>query len=364
MNAQVRWQNERYTMPAVAWVLLLAAIGVAIAIEPPASGTRRSFAWLKSKSGARYGARAGVAVALVALFAVHQAPRMRDQIWFFGRASRNIRDQHITAGRVLRQMTPRPKRVLVGDAGALLYASDLPGLDLIGLGGFHDLPFARASVHGLGSTLELIERVPDGERPDAFAIYPSWWGDLPSWFGRRLTEVAVRGNVICGGSEKVIYRADWRALGSGDVPRTLQSDEAISDELDIADLVSEREHRYEFPRPGAGFVDAKVLTDPADLRREMFDAGRRIPQGRSETFRLKLTPGKNARLIARTAPEHDTEIEVKIDGEARGRWHFARADGWRETALEVRTEQASVEVTLTPLTGDWVDHHVWAVQRR
>ena len=31
----------------------------------------------------------------------HQAPNMRDQIWFFGRASRNIRDQHIIAGRVL-----------------------------------------------------------------------------------------------------------------------------------------------------------------------------------------------------------------------------------------------------------------------
>src|SRR5262249_19796495 len=27
MNGQVRWQNERYTMPGIAWLLVLAAIG-------------------------------------------------------------------------------------------------------------------------------------------------------------------------------------------------------------------------------------------------------------------------------------------------------------------------------------------------
>jgi len=365
LNAQVRWQNERYTMPAVAWVLLLAALGVALVLEPPARSEPWSFAALKSKTTAWYGGRVATALALIVLFAIHQAPRMRDQIWFFGRASRNIRDQHITAGRVLRQMSPRPKRVLVGDAGALLYSSDLPGLDLIGLGGYHDLPFARASVHGLGATLELIERVPEADRPDMFAIYPSWWGDLPSWFGRHLTEVPVRGNVICGGAEKVIYRADWRALGNGKNPRFLRPDEAVVDELDVADLVSELEHRYDFPHPAAGFIDHKVLASPEDHRREVFDAGRRIPAGRSETFRLKAVPGKSMRLVARTAPEHETEIEVRIDGEPRGRWRFERADGWRESAIDLPPmTRASVDVTLTPLAADWVDHHVWAVQGR
>ena len=362
LNAQVRWQNERYTMPAVAWVLLLGALGFALLLEPPAFPDPWTPDLLKSRKGAWYGARVAAALALIAIFAVHQAPRMRDQIWFFGRASRNIRDQHITAGRVLRQLTPRPKRVLVGDAGAILYASDLPGLDLIGLGGFHDLPFARASVHGLGATLELIQRIPEAERPDLFAIYPSWWGDLPTWFGKQLTEIPVRGNVICGGAEKVIYRADWRALGNDNAPRTIRSDEVIADELDVADLVSEREHGYEFPHPGAGFVDARVLSDPTELRREMFDAGRRIPAGRSETFRMKVTPGKGTRVIARTAPEHEVEIEVRIDGEPKGRWRFEKADGWREAAMDVSVQKGAVEVTLTPVSTDWVDHHVWAVQ--
>ncbi len=361
LNAQVRWQNERYTMPAVAWVLLLAALGVALLLEP------RELAARWGSGHTRYAARALATFAVMALFVVHQEPKMRDQIWFFGRASRNIRDQHVTAGRLLRQMTPRPRRVLVGDAGAILYASDLPGLDLIGLGGFHDLPFARAGLHGLGATLELIERIPVSDRPDLLAIYPSWWGDLPTWFGRRLTEVPVRGNVICGGSEKVIYRADWHALRNGKNPLMLETGEEIVDELDVADLVSEDEHDYKFPHPGAGFVDAKVLPDSSDARQDLFDAGRRIPQGRSEEFRLKLVAGKTARLVARTAPEHDVDVRVSVRGTQSketelGSWHFSNAEGWREASIVLPISQGVMTLVLTPTAGDWVDHHVWAVQ--
>jgi hypothetical protein len=360
LNAQVRWQNERYTMPAVAWVLLLAALGLALLLEQPTD--RAGVA-----PRARFGARIVTALVVVVLFVVHQEPKMRDQIWFFGRASRNIRDQHTTAGRLLSQLSPRPRRVLVGDAGAILYASDLPGLDLIGLGGYHDLPFARAGVQGLGATLELIERMPTADRPDIFAIYPSWWGDLPSWFGKRLTAVPVRGNVICGGSEKVIYRADWHAFGQGKNPVTLAAGEEIADELDVADLVSEREHGYEFPNPAAGFIDAKVLPDLADPRKEVFDAGRRIPEGRTETFQLRLKPGKPARLLARSAPEHDVDVHVSVRGASTpstelGVLHFSKADGWRETAVALPAGDAKMTFALTPSSADWVDHHLWVVQ--
>ncbi len=80
----------------------------------------------------------------------------------------------------------KPKRVLVGDAGAILYESDRPGLDIIGLGGYRGLPFARAGVHGLPATLELIERIPKDDRPDVLAIFPTWWGILPVWFGEEV----------------------------------------------------------------------------------------------------------------------------------------------------------------------------------
>jgi hypothetical protein len=53
---------------------------------------------------------------------------------------------------------------------------------------------------------------------------------------------------------------------------------------------------------------------------------------------------------------------VRVDGARKGRWRFERADGWREAAVELSVEKAAIEVTLTPLSTDWVDHHVWAVQ--
>jgi hypothetical protein len=367
LNAQVRWQNERYTMPAVAWILLLAALGLGWALDPragrfgPAIETGEAHP-ARGWHRALFAARAALALGLLGLFIWHQEPRMRDQIWFFGRASRNIRDQHVTVGRMLRQMSPRPHRILVGDAGALLYASDLPGLDLIGLGGYHELPFARAGVHGLGATLELIERLPVAERPDFFAIYPSWWGDLPNWFGERVTAVPVQGNVICGGYEKVVYRADWHGLGRGAQPTTLAPGERVVDELDVADLVSEAEHRYEFPHPSAGFVEARLLSEPSEARLDMFDAGRRIPQGRAEKFRLAVARSRRTRLLARTAPEHDTEIEVAIGERPLGALRFARAEGWSEASIDLPLGEGIVALKLTPKKGDWVDHHVWTVE--
>ncbi|HHH31781.1 MAG TPA: hypothetical protein ENK57_25995, partial [Polyangiaceae bacterium] len=199
LNNQIRWHNARYAMPSVSWLLLLAAMGLGLlAARAPHLGCERLAGMLRRA----YPARVALVLGLGALYWYGQAPRMRDQIWFFGRACRNILDQHVTAGLILKQMKVR--RVLVGDAGALTYASDRPGLDLIGLGGYHHYPFARSTVHGLGASLELIERLPFGDRPDVMAIYPSWWGDLPTLFGHFLMAVPVHGNVICGGAEKAL----------------------------------------------------------------------------------------------------------------------------------------------------------------
>jgi hypothetical protein len=356
LNGQVRWQNERYTMPAVAWMLVLVAAGLALIVRPGG--------WGRNTLAARglWAARIGLGGALAALLWVHQLPRMRDQIWFFGRASRNIRDQHLVAGAVLKEM--RPRRILVGDAGGLLYAADRPGLDIIGLGGYHDLPFARANVHGLGASIELIERMPPADRPDVMAIYPSWWGDLPSIFGRRLVGVPVVGNVICGGPEKVLYRADWRPLEHRSQPLDLRSDERVIDEIDVADLVSERAHDYEFPRPQMGFVGYHVLPDPRERGRDLFDAGRLIPGGKSETARVKRPRGPG-RLVARTATSRAITIEARAGDNALGELQFRGGLGWAEASLDLPLGLPETFVLqLTPLNGEWSNYHVWIVERR
>lgn len=364
LNGQARWQNERYTMPAVAWLLLSAALGAGLLISPWFRWRERSwprlFAW---------GGRATVAAFLVVTFLEHQAPRMRDQIWFYGRASRNIRDQQTTTGRLLRRLEPPPRRVLVGDAGAITYAADLPGLDLIGLGGFGKLPFARAGVHGLGASLELLERIPPEERPDYFALYPSWWGNFPSWFGSYVVEVPVHGNVICGGAEKVIYRANWQSFDKGHSPRSLAEGERIADELDIADLVSEREHEYAFCFSDApsgercGMTEARLLAEPGRPSNEMFDAGRLIRSGQGERFRLKREPRLPARLIVRTVGDWPVTVDVKVDGQPAGSFEVP-VGGWQEPSFPLPETRSSFLVELSPRERDWVNHHVWVAQPR
>ena len=416
LNGQVRWQNERYTMPAVAWVLMVAALGASalvrsgkrarptfvvmtllgtvlaqlygLLVRPPNTAATLQYGWLFALAVGAAIALAlrpqavrvlGVAAALV-LAHEHQESKMRDQKWFFGRASRNIRDQHVVTGRWLRT-TPLPlvplrdgywgnalaKRVLLGDAGAIPYAADIPALDIIGLGGFHSFPFARADINGLASTIELMEYVPPNERPDVMAIYPSWWGILPTWFSSGvLARIPVEGNVICGGYEDVVYRADWHLLGTGNDPRLAPQGEAVRDELDAADILSEKRHAYVSAQPEGGYTELKVLADPADPTLDMLDGGRRMMGGQRERFVLrKLDPNRAAHLVVRSAPERESSVRVVIDGAEIARVPFEASEAWveRVVAIPALSVKESIEVTLlNDGPGDFLDYHVWITQ--
>lgn len=408
LNGQVRWQNERYVMPAVAWLLILATLGLSVSFRAfvQRSSKRRSrpnilwsvliaaiviqavgvitrpggtdpelqIPWLLAielglvaPAILWFRGPRGIVVALALLFAWdHQVPRMRDQKWFFGRASRNIRDQHLTLGAFLRELEPR--RVLVGDAGAILYESGRPGLDIIGLGGYHALPFARAGIHGLPATLELLERIPDRDKPDVLAIFPTWWGALPLWFAsNEIKRFPVEGNVICGGYEHIVYKADWHALGRGDHLRKMPAGNTrIVMNLDVADLVSEKQHGYSFDRPKNGWTDMHVLPDPDDPREDMFDAGRRIVTQRSERFTARgLTPHMPAHLVVRVAPEKPTRVRVRINGADVGILDLAPSGEWVEVAFPIAPEHVTAEMhfELTNLgKKDFVDFHEWLTQ--
>lgn len=418
LNGQVRWQNERYVMPAVAWMLVLAALGVSVALRERAAPAGRLSArplrpsvlatlvvgalivqavgvltrpagtppvfrlsWPFAVACAapalvllRWRLGRAVVVTALLLFAWdHQSPKMRDQKWFFGRASRNIRDQHLTLGKYLAELKPR--RVLVGDAGAILYESDRPGLDIIGLGGYRGLPFARAGIHGLPATLELIERIPKDDRPDVLAIFPTWWGILPVWFADEvLARFPVEGNVICGGYEHVVYKADWSLLGTGAEMRWQpptgwegRTLERVRVEIDVADLVSEKASAYRFEQPSNGWTDMRILPDPADPRRDMFDSGRRIAAGKSESFDARgLILGKRIHLVVRTAQEAATTVRVRVDGRDAGTIALQRTDGWEETGYLIDDAfigRANVRIELTNEgPGDFLDYHVWITQ--
>ena len=357
LNGQVRWQNERYVMPAVAWMLLAAALGTAVLIGKT---------WALGRRGKVLRvATTAIAVVAVGLSAYHQRSKFRDQVWFFGRASRNIRDQHMRVGRLLRLLEPRPHRVLVGDAGAIPYVSDLPALDIIGLGGYKRLPFDRATRLGIGAGIELLERIPPSDRPDLLAIYPSWWGTFPLWFGEVLAEVPVEGNVICGGAAKVLYRPHWSSFEGSDRPFATAPGERVADELDFADIVNEAAHQYVLDG-AVGYVDMKLLPNPASPTKDVWDAGRIAPQGSRERFVLHhLAPRKPTRLLFRGAPAQPAEIMVSVNGHSIGKVFLPAREGWVEVPLmvpaDVVKETSSVE--LTAERGEHVLHHLFVLQR-
>lgn len=358
LNGQVRWQNERYTMPALCWVLLAASLGVGAAVS-------KSFA-LGTRGRVLRVATSLVALVSVGLFAWRQEPKFRDQLWFFGRASRNIRDQHVRAGRLLRGMLPvPPERVLVGDAGAIPYASDLPALDIIGLGGFKGLPFARATRQGVGAAVELIERMPPAQRPDLLAIYPSWWGVLPLWFGQEIAEVPVAGNVICGGAAKVLYRPDWASLEGSDKPFSAPSSATIVDELDFADLVSEQRHGYR-TSVGVPYIELKLLAHPKELHRDLFDAGRVLPEGASAEFTLAAPKRERpAQLILRLAPAKSAILALSVGERRIGELELEHVDGWVELSLDLPQDlTALAPFRLEAVKGEHTLHHLWLVQAR
>ena len=353
LNGQVRWQNERYVMPALAWLLIASALGLGALI---ANGL---------KQPAHRGRIAGavVSVAALGLFVWQEVPNFRFQAWYFGRGARNIYDQHVTVGRLLRdQFRPQP-RVLVGDAGAIPYLSEGPTLDLIGLGGYKGMPFARATRAHVGAAIELIEHLAPEERPTLFAIYPSWWDELPLWFGSRMLEVPARGNVICGAPSKVVYRASWAALEGSAQPFSLPRGAEITGEFDWADVTSEQAGAYQRVPADGGRVALKVLPHPDEPWRDVFDAGRNTPEGGRELIALSgIQVGRPVRLIFRAAPVADLRVPVSVNGSSAGMLELPKKDGWVEVSLDLPNATTSTLHLELGASHERVLYHLWAVQ--
>lgn len=343
LNTTARFQNLRYAAPSLLMLLAAAALGAgAIARRGPLGKL--------------------AATVLVTLAIVAPSAAFPRQIEHFARASANIEEQQAEVARRLAAMRPRPRRALVGDAGAIPYLSGVGALDGLGLGGYHDLPFARASVHGVPAVIELVERLAPEERPDVMALYPSWWPGLVDLFGERAFGVKIEGNVICGADEKVVYRADWSTLAPPGEARA-----GAADEIDIADLVSEREHDYRSPGPRGGWVIGARLLSPDGRAR--FDAGRIVPEGKTESFRLREGLSGEGVLVLRTDPgaaaritvsveragQSTPEREVELPPREPGRWHELRAP--------LGPVRGGDRVRITARRGAFRGYHAW-VERR
>lgn len=343
LNTTARYQNFRYAVPSLLALLIVALTSLG--------------ALAQKNQGSRIFAILGATILIVAPFR-----HFSRQIDHFARSSANIEEQQATVARRLAEQTPLPRRVFVGDAGAIPYLSGIPGIDGLGLGGYHDYPFARASVHGIPAVIELIERLPESDRPDVLAIYPTWWSDIVNGpFAKERFTVHIEDNVICASPDKVVYSADWSTLSRANEVRR-----GTSDELDIGDLISERAHGYSFPRPRGGWVIGTTLKDAdGNLR---YDAGRIIPEGQSERFILQLSgQSRPAMLVLRT--DADSISKISIEGIRAGNVMFhrevtveARKDNaWNEPTVPLPEVMGGDVVRITALMNAFRHHHLWIV---
>jgi hypothetical protein len=265
----------------------------------------------------------------------------------------NVRDQQIEVGARIASRTPASASVLVGDAGAIPFVSQRSAIDALGLGGFHRLPFARAAVHGEPATIELIERLPPSERPTHLALYPNWFSSITGRFGVEIDRVTITDNIICGGTTKGIYRADWTAL---DAPRAPAA--GVIDEIDVADVVSEAEHAYAAPLPGGGWTTLEVLANADGARR--FDGGRIIPEGTREWFVVRgAIAGTRARIRVRLDPWAQT-VRVHTRGASTDLvLDPVREGAWREGTATLDALTTNDTIALEAVDGQYRDYHVW-----
>src|SRR5215217_7007188 len=288
-----------------------------------------------------------------------------------GGNSLQIKEQQVTVGYWIRENLPPGAHVGVNDAGAMRYYGGHPTVDLIGLT-TNDL--ALPNRNGVGSLYERLEKMPGEKRPDYFAIYPTWFpgfdasGVLDQEIARFSLSSRPETAGIVGGREVVVYRADWRLAGSGEV---FVGKGKVRDTLDVADIQSEDEHDYEMRLPLIGLEPENiVLRESYPSGRVVVDAGRRVPG--SEEFTVgNLSAGRPLRVVLRTTNAPFT-LQVHADGEFVGEWSIQPSGrGWQEAtftipAQYVRTGTLRVRLSPpedTPLATHTA-YHYWFVQRR
>lgn len=337
--------TDASAIPPVALFLVLAALGAAIAAGPFGETTRARAMW---------GVRTSVVALLFLAFEGRHLARYRELERVYARDARALLEGPAAAGALLANADPLPKRVLVTSPGAVAYVADRPAIDASGVGTYRDFPFARARRAGIGAVLELVERLPDVDRPDVLTLAASDAPELLLLFGRYINEVRAGTD----GERWLIYRADWHALDRANRPRSLAHEERIVAQVDVADLWSEREQSYRTNAGRAGAVSFHVLNDSD--REDLFDAGRAVDAGVTESVDVDLPIG-GGRLVTRSAALKPARVRVVVDGRDVGEIEIGRSDAWSEPSVELPIGlPRHGRVELTP-DAPWVDYHLWVI---
>ncbi len=276
----------------------------------------------------RWGAVRHLLAALVLVALASKLPVAVDDL---ATSSFAIQQQQASLGRWAREHLPGGARIGVNDTGAIAYFSGHPIFDVVGLTTVGE---AEHWVAGAGSRFEHYERLPARSLPTHFVVYPEWFA-LDPLLGQRLTERIVHATIL-GGTRMVAYRADYSSLLSAQRPVLVDvSGRKLVDELDVADLVSEHDHRYEL-------LDARQEDDRIFTRGDWVDGGR--ANRTLERFRLRAVSG--GLIVVRVCATEPSKLTLKRENQPIGTLSATHA--WDEQVVELPPSQksASLETTL------------------
>jgi hypothetical protein len=313
------WNRLRYLWPfATGWFVGLACLA---RVAGDLAGTVR----------ARWRV---VTPVLCGVFAGMLATKIEWSLEDVAQSASGIDRQQVALGRWAHDHLPADARIGVNDTGAIAYFGERRTFDVVGLTTEDE---ARYWVAGVGSRLEHYERLratAPAKLPTHFIVYPEWMG-MSMVLGDRLHEATVTDATILGGQTMRAYQADWSMLGTGEAPWT-PAEGRVLDVLDVADLESEAEHRYELYGAREGEETAEQAATPDG--REMVDGGR--THRTVERFEAHLRPGAGARCIVRLAATAPTVVRVWVDGSALTELRVDEQDDWQERSFDVPPEDA------------------------
>ena len=229
----------------------------------------------------------------------------------------DIRYQHMEMAQVVNRRVPADALLGLNDVGAIAYFTDRFIFDLIGL---TTNGVAEWTRHGEGTLWEMLERTP--RRPDFLAVYPHWlrsFYETGTW--RKLDSVRLEEASIAGEAQKDLLQPDWSLADSGDRMRSASVPglSRVVDVVDVADLVSERQHAYRpLPRTDGVNIGNNVVRSPYVNGDDVMDGGRLALGG--ERMTVRVTPGAPLLIVRRSYSREAFRIRVRVNGRDAGVW--------------------------------------------
>jgi hypothetical protein len=331
------WNRLRYLWPfATGWIIGLACLARLV-------GDAAGALWPRARV---------VTPILCGAFAGMFFLRLDWAVEDVAQSASGIDRQQVALGRWARESLPETARIGLNDTGAIAYFGERKTFDVVGLTTRTE---GRYWVAGEGSRLEHYERLKatsPAELPTHFIVYPEWFR-LEALLGEELHDATVTDSSILGGTTMRAYVANYELLGSGEAPWTPLG--PIVDAVDVADLESEAEHRYQLlgARDFSEIAGAGVAPDG----RTVVDGGRR--ERHRERFVVRLHPGERTRAVLRAAVAVATPVRVEAGGKEIG-LILIDPGGWVETSFEIPPDLAKAETPIELVAGgELTTFHYW-----